>query len=153
MLLVFISSNHIMKSHDANQTQSHRPVSEATGRIPTSIPRAAERETAAVLRRTVARRVRVVHKSIVVHDPGAPSVLIGVAIELERVLRVSAIHVAHPNLEVAKARRINSRTAWLDRVAEINGDVVWRAIADTKEVGGPMSASLKISSKLAEQVG
>lgn len=99
--------------------------------ITTGIPRAAEREAAAVTRRSIAGRVRVVHEASVVHAAVIARVLVGIAVELEGVRSTATVDVARSNLKVAEARRHNGRAARLSTVVKIDGDVVGGSVTET----------------------
>lgn len=99
--------------------------------IATGVPRAAEGKAAAVpWGSTLAGRDRVVHKASVVHAPVVARILVGIAIKLERVLRVAAVDVTRPNLKVAEACWHDSRAAKL--IAEGDRNVVGRSVPKTR---------------------
>lgn len=100
--------------------------------IATSIPRAAEREAAAVTRSSPASRVRVVHIASVVHASGVTSVFVGISIKLKYVLRTTAVDMTRPNLKVAEACWHDGRASWLSRVVEIDSDVVRGPVTKTR---------------------
>lgn len=99
------------------------------------------------MRSSTASRICVVNIAIVVHSAGASSILVGVSIELKRVLIVTTVHMTNTNLEIAEACWINSSTGGLGLVVEVDSHIVRRAVSNAKTAGGAVLEGLKFSSQ------